>query len=198
VDQQQVKIIDKGTSISFKINRWIDPSEYHYWSGDHHIHAAGCAHYVDPLEGVLPEAMYRYIQGEDLKVGSVLTWGPGFDYQKQFFTGKTDDVSEYPYILRYDVEVSGFGSHVSGHLVLLRLRDQIYPGGESKEHWPTLVIALNSDCNSVPQAIEQVTISFSSSLPQAFNPINPILKNKIEMHTFFIRLLVKLIDVDFS
>jgi len=36
------------------------------------------------------------------------------------------------------VEVSGFGSHVSGHLVLLRLRDQIYPGGDSKNHWPTL------------------------------------------------------------
>lgn len=133
-----VEIGDSGGSVSFNLERWIDPSEYSYWSGDHHIHAAGCAHYIDPLEGVLPDAMSRYIQGEDLKVGSVLTWGPGFDYQKQFFTGQTDTSSVYPYTIRYDVEVSGFGSHVSGHLVLLRLRDQIYPGGNSKDHWPTL------------------------------------------------------------
>jgi len=44
----------------------------------------------------------------------------------------------YPYLIRYDVEVSGFGSHVSGHLNLLRLKEQIPPGGDSKEHWPTL------------------------------------------------------------
>jgi hypothetical protein len=41
-------------------------------------------------------------------------------------------------MLRYDVEVSGFGSHASGHLNLLRLKEQIYPGGDSKDHWPTL------------------------------------------------------------
>jgi hypothetical protein len=40
--------------------------------------------------------------------------------------------------LRYDIEVSGFGSQSSGHLNLLRLKEQIYPGGESKDHWPTL------------------------------------------------------------
>ena len=118
--RKKVKIGTEGNSVSFEMERWIDPSDYNYWSGDHHIHAAGCAHYIDPLEGVLPEAMSRYIQGEDLKVGSVLTWGPGFDYQKQFFTGQVPmPLSEYPYTIRYDVEVSGFGSHVSGHLVLL-------------------------------------------------------------------------------
>ncbi len=136
--QKQVELSDQGESVSFNLERWIDPSDYNYWSGDHHIHAAGCAHYIDPLQGVLPEAMSRYIQGEDLKVGSVLTWGPGFDYQKQFFTGIKDTTSKYPYTIRYDVEVSGFGSHVSGHLVLLRLKEQIYPGGDSKDHWPTL------------------------------------------------------------
>ena len=29
--------------------------------------------------------MFRQIKGEGLNVGSVLTWGPGFDHQKQFF-----------------------------------------------------------------------------------------------------------------
>ena len=82
--------------------------------------------------------MYRHCQGEDLKVGCNLTWGPCFDFQKQFFTGKDDSISKYPYLLHYDVEVSGFGSHQSGHLVLLQLKDQIYPGGTSDKHWPTL------------------------------------------------------------
>jgi hypothetical protein len=73
-------------------------------------------------------------------VGCNLTWGPCFDYQKQFFTGKDDEVSSYPYLLRYDIEISGFGSHQSGHLCLLRLKEQIYPGGDSMDHWPTLCL----------------------------------------------------------
>ena len=84
--------------------------------------------------------MYRHCQGEDLKVGCNLTWGPCFDFQKQFFTGKDDAVSQFPYLLHYDIEVSGFGSHQSGHLVLLRLKDEIYPGGDSDKHWPTLCL----------------------------------------------------------
>src|SRR5918992_1123164 len=69
---------------------------------------------------------------------ATITWGPAFDTQKRFFTGRDDLVSRPPYLLHYDVEVSGFGSHQSGHLVLLRLKEQIYPGGASYEHWPTL------------------------------------------------------------
>jgi hypothetical protein len=38
------------------------------------------------------------------------------------------------------VEVSGFGSHNSGHLCLLRLKEEIYPGGDSDKHWPTLCL----------------------------------------------------------
>jgi len=127
-----------GQEASFQIERWIDPSRLGWWSGDHHIHAAGCAHYSKPTEGVRPEDMVRHTLGEDLKVGATLTWGPGFDYQKQFFTGHDDKVSKPPYLLHYDIEVSGFGSHLSGHLVLLRLKEEIYPGGDSSKHWPTL------------------------------------------------------------
>ena len=131
---------DKPLTVDFELQRWIDPSTSGWWSGDHHIHAAGCAHYSVPTEGVGPATIVRHIRGEDLKVGSTLTWGPGFDYQKRFFSGSVDKVSSYPYLLRYDVEVSGFGSHESGHLCLLRLKEQIYPGGESKDHWPTLCL----------------------------------------------------------
>ena len=129
---------DKPVDFEYTVKRWIDPSRRGYWSGDHHVHAAGCAHYENPTQGVHPPDMLRHCMGEDLKVGCCLTWGPCFDYQKRFFTGKPDDISRYPYIIRYDVEVSGFGSHVSGHLNLLRLKQQIPDGGDSKDHWPTL------------------------------------------------------------
>ncbi len=135
---RQVVVGDEPMTVRVDLRRWVDPSTRSWWSGDHHIHAAGCLHYTSPSEGVHPEAMARHIQGEDLKIGANLTWGPGFDYQKQFFTGREDDVSKYPYLLRYDVEVSGFGSERTGHLVLLGLRDQMYPGGDSTGHWPTL------------------------------------------------------------
>ena len=135
-----ITVGDADITESFKVRRWIDPSLMGWWSGDHHIHAAGCAHYKNPTEGVHAPDMMRHCLGEDLKVGANLTWGPCFDYQKQFFTGKDDDVSQFPYLLRYDVEVSGFGSHQSGHLCLLRLNNQMYPGGESKHHWPKLCL----------------------------------------------------------
>ncbi|MBM3823364.1 MAG: hypothetical protein FJ404_10840 [Verrucomicrobia bacterium] len=133
-----VTVAGKSTKVDFKLQRWIDPSTRGYWSGDHHIHAAGCAHYTKPTEGVHAPDMMRHCLGEDLKIGVNLTWGPCFDYQKQFFTGKIDAVSQHPYLLRYDIEVSGFGSHQSGHLCLLRLKQQIFPGGDSYKHWPTL------------------------------------------------------------
>ncbi len=137
---QTVLIGTEPQEARFRTVRWIDPAAAGWWSGDHHIHAAGCAHYTQPTEGVLASDMIRHCMGEDLKVGANLTWGPCFDYQKQFFTGKIDKVSRYPYLLRYDIEVSGFGSHQSGHLCLLRLREQIPPGGDSKNHWPTLCL----------------------------------------------------------
>jgi hypothetical protein len=138
LQKQTISITPQITEATFKVERWVDPSKLGWWSGDHHIHAAGCAHYVNPTEGVHATDMFRHCVGEDLKVGANLTWGPCFDYQKQFFCGTVDKVSKYPYLLRYDIEVSGFGSHESGHLVLLRLKDQMYPGGTSKDHWPKL------------------------------------------------------------
>ena len=136
--KQTMAVTPQLKEATFKLERWIDPSKLGWWSGDHHIHAAGCAHYVNPTEGVHATDMFRHCVGEDLKIGANLTWGPCFDYQKQFFCGTVDKVSKYPYLLRYDIEVSGFGSHESGHLVLLRLKDQMYPGGTSKDHWPKL------------------------------------------------------------
>jgi len=137
-ETKSVMVNDQPAELLYHVRRWVDPSQRGWWSGDHHIHAAGCLHYENPTQGVQPNDMIRHIMGEDLKVGCCLTWGPCFDYQKRFFTGQVAEQSRYPYTLRYDVEVSGFGSHMSGHLNLLNLKQQVYPGGESKDHWPTL------------------------------------------------------------
>lgn len=137
-ETQELSVTGTSATLHYRARKWVDPSERGWYSGDHHIHAAGCLHYQSPTEGVHPVDMMRQILGEDLKVGAVLTWGPCFDYQKQFFTGRPHPLSQFPFQLRYDVEVSGFGSHNSGHLCLLRLQQQIFPGGESKHHWPTL------------------------------------------------------------
>lgn len=120
-----------------RLERWIHAAERRWFSGDHHVHAAGCAHYDSPTEGVTPADMLRHILGEDLNVGCVLSWGPCWYTQKRYFEGKTSALSRPGYLMRYDVEVSGFPSSHSGHLCLLRLTEDDYPGTELLEQWPS-------------------------------------------------------------
>lgn len=111
---------------SFRLERWIQMSDHGWYSGDHHVHAAGCAHYESPTQGVTPKDMMRHILGEDLNVGCVLSWGPCWYYQKGFFSGEVDKLSRPKYLMRYDVEVSGFPSSHAGHLCLLNLKEDDY------------------------------------------------------------------------
>ena len=127
----------KDEKIAVKLERWIDPAAAGFYSGDHHIHASGCAHYTSPSEGIDPADMFRQVKGEALNVGSVLTWGPGFDHQQQFFNPTTDKLSEAQTLMKYDIEVSGFGSQALGHVCLLNLKEQIYPGATLSKNWPT-------------------------------------------------------------
>lgn len=124
-------------TIRADLTRWIDPSRLGWYSGDHHIHAAGCSHYENPTQGVGPDAMMRQVRGEALNVGSVLTWGPCYYHQKQFFTGEDHTLSTGDRLLHYDLEVSGFPSSHAGHLVLLGLKDQDYRGATRLEQWPS-------------------------------------------------------------
>jgi hypothetical protein len=126
----------------FRLARWIDPSRDDYYSGDHHIHSAGCSHYENPTEGVLPEDMWPQISGEALNVASVLTWGPSYYHQKQFFSGKDHPLSKPNRLMRYDLEISGFPSSHAGHLVFLGLNDQDYPGTKRLEDWPTWTLPI--------------------------------------------------------
>jgi hypothetical protein len=124
-------------SEEFRLQRWVHPALKGWYSGDHHIHAAGCAHYESPTEGVTPEDMMRHVLGEDLNVGCCLSWGPCWYHQKRYFEGKINPLSTSGNLLRYDVEVSGFPSSHCGHICLLRLREQDYPGTKLIDDWPS-------------------------------------------------------------
>src|SRR5207247_2576305 len=128
-----------GPEIKVKLQRWSNPMDYGFYSGDHNIHAAGCAHYTNPTEGVLAEDMFLHVKGEGMNVGCNLTWGPCYDFQRQFFEPTAHKISEPLTVLKYDIEVSGFGSQALGHVCLLNLRDQTYPGSEGTKTkgWPT-------------------------------------------------------------
>jgi hypothetical protein len=134
---QHISVASEPLTLTFHLDRWIDPAKMGWYSGDHHVHAAGCAHYEKPTEGVYPQDMMRYILGEDLKVGSVLSWGPGWYFQKTFFEGHDNKLSTVENLMRYDVEVSGFPSSHTGHIVLLGLKEQDYPGSKRIEEWPS-------------------------------------------------------------
>jgi hypothetical protein len=126
------------SELTFRLNRWVDPAKSGWYSGDDHIHPAGCAHYENPTEGVSANDMGRQVRGEHLNVGAVLVWGPCFYYQTHFFRGQHDDpVSTASSLLHYDLEVSGFPSDHSGHLVLLNLKKILYPNTKRIEEWPT-------------------------------------------------------------
>ena len=134
---QGIHVADQPMTLDFHLDRWIDPAARGWYSGDHHVHAAGCSHYEKPSEGVYPQDMIRHIVGEDLKRGAVLTWGPGWYFQKTFFEGADNKLSTPVNLMRYDVEVSGFPSSHTGHIVLLGLQQQDYPDTRRIEDWPS-------------------------------------------------------------
>ena len=119
--KRTVTISSQGEAkIEVQLERWVHPMAYGYYSGYHHIHAAGCAHYTSPAEGVPPEDMFRQVKGEWLNVGSILTWGPGFNHHQQFFSPEVNRISE-PFCL-------------------LNLKEQVYPGAELSKSCPTPVL----------------------------------------------------------
>jgi len=136
--------VGRGTAneLSVRLRRWVDPARRGWYSADHHVHAAGCSHYENPTLGVRPEDMARQVRGEGLNIGSVLTWGPCYYHQKQYFSGRDDPSSTPTNLIRYDLEVSGFPSSHAGHLVLLGLKDQDYPGTSRIEDWPSWTLPI--------------------------------------------------------
>src|SRR5205807_10042701 len=58
------------------------------------------------------------------------------------------DLSEPLTLLKYDLEISGFGSQALGHVCLLNLSDQNYPGsdGLDTKGWPTWTVPVLRWC----------------------------------------------------
>lgn len=138
VEKRTVVVPDGKTHReSFKLKRWTNLAKMGWFSGDHHVHAAGCGHYESPTEGVTPDDMMRHILGEDLDVGCVLAWGPCWYAQKAYFEGKLHPLSTEKNLMRYDIEVSGFPSSHTGHLCLIRLKEDDYPNTTRIEEWPS-------------------------------------------------------------
>ena len=127
----------KTYETTLQLKRWLDIEKLGWYSADHHLHAAGCSHYESPEEGVKPMDIWRQALGEDLSVAAVLAWGPSWYHQKTFFTGHDDPLSTNKNIMHNDVEVSGFPSSHAGHIVLLRLKEDDYPGTTKIEEWPS-------------------------------------------------------------
>ncbi len=144
VQSQEVVIPENVDSLTlrFKLKRWINLSKLGWYSADHHIHASGCSHYNSPFEGVKAEDIWRQSLGEDLNVAAVLSWGPGWYVQKENFTGQQHVISTKENIMQYDVEISGFPSCHAGHLVLLRLKEDDYPGTEKLHDWPSWTLPI--------------------------------------------------------
>jgi hypothetical protein len=83
-----------------------------------------------------------------LNVGCILTWGPCFDFQRNYFNPKADKISEPLTLMKYDLEISGFGSAALGHVCLLNLKNQTYPGSEGTktQGWPTWTVPVLKWC----------------------------------------------------
>ena len=122
-------------------NRALDRSrKFGWWSGDHHIHAAGCAHYTNPTEGVHAPDMMRHCLGEDLKVGATSPGVPASITRNNSSPATTTRFRSTPIC---SATTSRFPALARINPVICACcgsRRRFIPGGDSDEHWPTLCL----------------------------------------------------------
>ena len=64
--------------------------------------------------------------------------GTGEPARETIKRGPEADKRSEPFtVMKYDIEVSGFGSQALGHVCLLNLKEQIFPGATLSKKWPT-------------------------------------------------------------
>ena len=94
-------------------------------------------HYERPTEGVTPEDMMRHVLGRGPERRLLPELGAMLVSPEALFRGEANKLSTPTHLLRYDLEVSGFPSSHCGHICLLRLREQDYPGTKLIGDWPS-------------------------------------------------------------
>ncbi len=180
ISQKMEMVVPSGVKnyeTTLQLKRWLDIEKMGWYSADHHLHAAGCSHYESPEEGVKPMDIWRQALGEDLNIAAVLAWGPSWYHQKTFFTGHDDPLSTNKNIMHNDVEVSGFPSSHAGHIVLLRLKEDDYPGTTKIEEWPSWTLPVLAWAKSQDAIVGYAhsgwglePVSFTSKLPNYILP----------------------------
>ena len=97
-------MVFKGTAkrTAAEVNRDLDAlgsKSNAYTSEEQTVYyAAVLPEYQDAVVEILADMM-RHILGEDLNIGCVLSWGPCWYHQKEFFEGKVNDLSKKNYLM---------------------------------------------------------------------------------------------------
>ncbi len=64
LSRREIEVPERGeATIDVGLERWFDPGAFGFFGGDHHIHAAGCAHYTAPTQCIGPEDVFLQVKG---------------------------------------------------------------------------------------------------------------------------------------
>jgi hypothetical protein len=138
VKNETLKVDGQTTEATFRTARWIDPSRYGWWSGDHHIHAAGCAHYTKPSEGVHAPDMFRHWHGGGFEGGSESYLGPVFRLSKAVFSvARSTKFRSFPTCCATTWKSPGLARTKRASRPLAAQGANL-SRGNSSQHWPKL------------------------------------------------------------
>jgi Tol biopolymer transport system component len=113
---------DQRTDGTVALERWIDATSLHLYSGENHIHANyGYGEWYNT-----PESMLLQCEGEDLNVCNFMVANSDGDgvFDRSFFRGRPDALSKPRTILYWNEE---YRSTIWGHMTLLNLRQVVEP-----------------------------------------------------------------------
>lgn len=116
--------VSKGKTgeATIELERWTNPTERGWYSGENHIHANyGYGHWYNT-----PDSMLAQCAGEDLRVCNFMVANSDTDavFDREFFRGKADPISTPDTILYWNQE---FRSTSWGHMTLVNLSQLVEP-----------------------------------------------------------------------
>lgn len=112
----------KTAELVLELERWTNPAERGWYSGENHIHANyGYGHWYNT-----PESMLAQCAGEDLRICNFVIGNSDTDavFDREFFRGQADPISSTDTILYWNQE---FRSTSWGHMTLVNLKQLVEP-----------------------------------------------------------------------